>query len=105
MGVANEWLVDAMAMLGWSMVEMSEYLPKRALRDRTQPFKRYSLGDFAQAPGNDGPFIVNVTGHYVAIGGGEICDTFTTLTLDIAGYRRRWGRWVQRWWKFARAEG
>jgi len=93
MGMRNVWLIDAMALLGWRIVEEG-----RPPRDRV-----YRLGHFCAARGRDGPFIVQLMGHYVAVGGGEICDTHTNIPLDIASYRGRMSRWVKCWWKFAPA--
>lgn len=61
---------------------------------------RFRLGDFLDANGHDGPYIVNVTGHYYAVSQGEICDTFTCLPKDIAKFKKGRARWVKRWWKF-----
>jgi hypothetical protein len=38
--------------------------------------------DYTGKRGNDGPFIVNVTGHYYAVSHGEICDTLGLDDLD-----------------------
>lgn len=100
MGMRNEWLIDAMALLGWRVVDSADVASRF---DKYERRDRLTLGDFCAGCAKRGPYIVNVTGHYVAVGGGEICDTFTNIPLDIAGYRRRMGRWVQRWWMFERA--
>lgn len=101
MGMRNAWLTDAMALLGWRVIESEEYRQPHIRRNYQSPMSPPRLGDFCAERGNDGPFIVNVTGHYVAVGFGEICDTFTSIPIDISGYNRRMGRWVLRWWKFA----
>ncbi len=95
MGVASEHLVEAMAMLGWEVVDKVETENEINKRDI------FRLGDFLDHHGNDGPFIVNVHGHYYAVSHGEICDTFTCLPKDIVRFRRGRRRWVKRWWKFA----
>jgi hypothetical protein len=99
MGVDNDSLIKAMALLGWNVVEMG-----------AEPTK-YTLDDFAHDHGRRGPFIVNVTGHYVAISDGEFCDTFTKLPSDLFGgvldrkwygnRKRKGSTWVRRWWRFA----
>jgi Protein of unknown function (DUF3102) len=99
MGVDNDSLIKAMAFLGWNVVEMG-----------AEPTK-YTLDEFAHDHGRRGPFIVNVTGHYVAISDGEFCDTFTKLPCDLFGgvldrkwygnRKRKGSTWVRRWWRFA----
>jgi len=101
MGVGNDALVGAMALLGWSVTEEWKAEP----RNNNKPgYKASRLGDFLDERGNDGPFIVNVTGHYYAVSHGEICDTYTKLPTEISKFRRR-AKWVERWWKFSRAKG
>jgi hypothetical protein len=92
-GMDNPDLLAAMAILGWKVVESGHHPSKP---------KPYRFGEFLDERGNDGPFIVNVTDHYVAVGGGEFCETFRPLPADISRCRRR-GRWVQNWWKFGKA--
>lgn len=97
MGVRIEWLVAAMGFLGWRAVEHQATDNRRNRRDI------FSLGDFLDAHGKDhASYIVNVTGHYYAIGNGEICDTFTKLPMDIVRFRKR-RKWVHHWWRFERA--
>jgi len=94
-GVGNDEMLKAMTLLGWRVIEQQE--------SDNNLFKRnvFRLGDFLEAKGHDGPFIVNVTHHYIAVGAGEACDTYTKIPIDIARWRRGRKRWVQRWWKFA----
>ena len=101
MGVSDDHLIKAMVLLGWRVAESwSEPAPTR----------KYTLDEFARDHGDRGPFIVNVTGHYVAISEGEFCDTFTKLPCNLFagvldrkwyGHRKRKGStWVRRWWRF-----
>jgi hypothetical protein len=104
MGVSNENLIKAMKLLGWHIT---------AEWNDTAIEGHYTLDQFAKDHGNDGPFIVNVTGHYVAISHGEICDPFTCLPKDLfggvlergwyGGRKRKGSTWVRRWWKFEKA--
>jgi hypothetical protein len=71
LGIRNEQLLVAMQSLGWSAV-------KQAPSD-----KRYRLYDFAREHGHSGPYIVELAKHYVAIGGGEFCDTSTCLPKNL----------------------
>lgn len=126
-GVANKDLLGAMWLLGWRVVETQEYPRGRLEIDRSAEkqngsfgkFKRpdgwqpYTFDAFLRERGSDGPFIVNVTGHYLAVGWGEIIDAINPLGVEIEKYlARKWrkgkrGRYqhahVQRWWKFATA--
>jgi hypothetical protein len=100
-GVNNENLLAAMQLLGWQIVEQW-----------SEPAAGgpYTLDSFARDRGNDGPFIVNVTGHYVAISQGEFCDPFTVLPKDLfggvldrkwfGGRKRKGSTWVRKWWRF-----
>jgi hypothetical protein len=59
-----------------------------------------SLRQFCDDYGHTGPFLVEVTGHYVTVSHGMICDTRTGYTpIPFAEYKKL--RWmVKRWWKF-----
>jgi hypothetical protein len=74
--------------------------------------KRYTLDAFAKEHGDDGPFIVNVTGHYVAISNGEFCDPYVKRPKAFAeafegkwygGRKRKGSVGVQKWWRFEMA--
>lgn len=96
MGVAPVDLLGAMEELGWHVQEQMqhEYL-KPILQNR------YRLGHFLEEHGHEGPYIVNVTGHYIAVGWGEACDSHTQIPIEIAKWRRSQPmRWVMNWWKF-----
>ena len=88
-GMRDEELVNAMQLLGWEVIGKCE----------TEGVFR--LGDFLDEYGDDGPFIVCVTGHYYAVSHGEICDTALRLPKEITRFKRGRARWVRRWWKFA----
>jgi hypothetical protein len=100
-GVSNENLIAAMRLLGWHVVEQWSELADG---------KPYTLDDFARDRGHDGPFITNVTGHYVAISQSEFCDPFTCLPKDLfggvldrtwfGGRKRKGSTWVRKWWRF-----
>jgi hypothetical protein len=124
-GMSNKDLLGAMSLLGWHVVEeWSE--PDNELRlvddpkgnwiapggvrqryKRPEGFKPLPFADFLAERGADGPFIVNVTGHYMAVSHGEVCDAASTvLPTEIERYLKR-GKfgyrqsWVRKWWKFA----
>lgn len=121
-GVANKDLLGAMAILGWQVSEQfSAEIPKRTFVPDKSGVKNYGkwsrvgykpnlFCDFLKERGYEGPFVVNVTGHYIAVGWGEILDAINPLGVDIEKYLgRKWkpgktGRYqnahVQRWWKF-----
>lgn len=107
-GVANKDLIGALTILGWHTIEQAECLNPGTRRDQ------FTFAEFCQARGNDGPYIVNVTGHYIAVGWGEMCDPSNEIGCDLKSYfAREWKRgkrsrhqnaWVHRWWKFAKNE-
>lgn len=96
-GVSNTDLILAMSFLGWFVDDRM---------GDAKSMKPYRFSTFLAEHGNDGPFIVNVTGHYLAVSHGEVCDASTTiLPIEIDRYLK--GRsykyhqsWVQNWWKF-----
>jgi hypothetical protein len=101
MGVGNKAMLKAMASLGWNVAEKWH-------KPAGFTVKRYTLDAFAKDYGDDGPFIVNVPGHYVAISAGEFCDTYikmpTALPEVLAkghGKHKRLGAiGVKQWWRF-----
>jgi hypothetical protein len=98
MGVTNEELVAAIIYLDWYVVELVQ-------TETTNNSRRdaFTLDQFFSTRGrNDGPYIVEVRRHYIAVSHGEACDTHTTLPLSIDRWKRGRRRWVHRWWKFAR---
>lgn len=95
MGVGNKELLAAMSMLGWRVIDESGDTD-----NRDNPMDVYRLGNFLDDHQDRGPYIVCVTGHYYAVGGGEICDTHLMLPLPVGRFRRGRQRWVKRWWKF-----
>jgi hypothetical protein len=132
-GVSNADLVAAMAVLGWNVVEewsgpsrKIEHVkvddPKgnwfdgkggrfRFERRRPDSFQKPPrFADFLREHGARGPFIVNVTGHYIAVSHGELCDAVAApVPLEIERYlttgKRRSYRnsWVWKWWRFEQA--
>lgn len=98
MGVANSDLVKAMELLGWRVT----WAVRTDNKDAATPDK-YRWDDFLEDHAAGGPFIVNVTGHYIAVSHGEVCDTFTKLPIPAARWKRGRKRWVKGWWKFERA--
>jgi hypothetical protein len=89
MGLSNKDMLAAMKLLGWEVEAMADCVNEGSRRDVLR------LGDFLDAKSNDGPFIVNVTGHYYAVSQGEICDTFICLPKDIARFKKGRSRWVR----------
>jgi hypothetical protein len=120
-GMSNKDLIATMALLGWGVVEAWEAQDARLrlVSDpeagcgrlaRPEGFKPYPFSQFLSEHGNDGPFIVNVTGHYMAVAHGEVCDAAATvLPTDIDRYLKRAkggyrNAWVWKWWKFSQEE-
>lgn len=133
-GLSNKDLLGAMNVLGWHTVEewsapdgkLSQRVKIPDLkgewhdghggrfryeRKRPEGFARTPFSQFLAERGHDGPFVVNVTGHYMAVSHGEVCDASSTiLPTDIPvylskgkfGYRNSW---VWHWWKFAQHSG
>jgi len=121
MGVSNADLVATMILLGWEVAEEwtspsgKLEIDRRTYDDETgsyrkakrpDGFKPHLFSDFLRERGNGGPYIVNVTGHYMAVGGGEVCDSYDRfLPTEIDRYLAR-GRakyrnaWVWKWWRF-----
>jgi hypothetical protein len=62
-----------------------------------------TLGQLCADIGHYGPFIVNVTGHYVALSHGMICDTHTKVPVPIAQYKKLRTR-VQYVWQLEAVE-
>ena len=98
-GVSNRDLIRAMEVLGWNVVEKTETIAGPG---------PYRFSQFLIDRGNGGPFIVNVTGHYIAVSHGEVCDSATTLIpIEVERYLKGRGfkyhqSWVQKWWKFSK---
>jgi hypothetical protein len=97
MGLDNASLLASMRRFGWEVADTAD-----CENGPDERRNRFRLGDFLDAKGDDGPFIVNVTGHYYAVSQGEICDTFSCLPKEIVRFRKGRARWVKRWWKFER---
>jgi hypothetical protein len=113
-GLSDLEMIGAMHRLGWNIALSGRPLtPDRKMTKRNAR-KLCTLDEFAVEHGHDGPFVVCVTWHYVAIGWGEFCDTFTEVPvpLDAAlrrhtgygGNARRGAVWVRNWWKFSNGE-
>lgn len=122
MGVSNEDLLNAIEVLGWRVVDSWE-APDHKLRPdkpdargyhkrwkRPDGFKPLKFSEFLADKGAGGPYIVNVTGHYMAVSSGEVCDAWDApLCCDIDRYlkmgkRRFRHAWVQKWWKIEKVE-
>lgn len=124
MGMSNTDLLGAMAILGWAVAEQWE-APEGKLKlvddpngdwigptgvrrsyKRPAGFKPAIFSDFLRDRGNGGPFIVNVTGHYMAVSDGEVCDAYENfLPREIERYLTRGkpkyrNAWVWKWWRF-----
>jgi hypothetical protein len=101
-GMYDVELLAAMELLGFYVVEQWN-----------SNGVRYTLDRFAKEHGRDGPFIVAVTGHLVAISQGEFCDTSTMLPCDLFGgvldqqcwCKRIGSTWVRNWWRFHQLPG
>lgn len=124
-GMSNSDLIATMAILGWSVSEQWKTIDgKLKLVDdpdgdwigpggvhrsykRPKGFKPYVFSDFLREHGGGGPFVVNVTGHYMAVSHGEVCDSYENfLPREIDRYLTRGkpkyrNAWVWKWWRFA----
>lgn len=98
MGVGNDEMLAAMAVLGWRVVDQMRHPKASEFRGWYNPPKLRDFLDYVQM--NEGAFIVNVTGHYIAASETEVCDTYTALPIPIAKWKRSLGRHVKNWWKF-----
>lgn len=124
MGMSNTDLLATMTVLGWNVAEEwtapdgklrlvdnpkgSWIGPHGTLRSYKRPdgFKPYPFSDFLRERGDGGPYIVNVTGHYMAVSAGEVCDAYENfLPREIDCYLTRGkpkyrNAWVWKWWRF-----
>lgn len=124
-GVSNKDLLATMDLLGWAVEERYDEPSWRRVKTPDPRGKwhdghggRFSyhrewdgeppqfFADFLADRGSGGPYIVNVTGHYMAVSQGEVCDAATTvLPTDIPVYLKR-GKfsyrqaWIRHWWRF-----
>jgi hypothetical protein len=86
-GVWHCDLVAAMRLLGWEPIEAWED-PNAQVRGCNWRGKRAqtTFTDFLRDRGHDGPFIVTLTTHYLAVGWGEVVDPFHLLGRNIQSY-------------------
>jgi len=89
-GMHNRELVEIMRRLGFKVKHARWPVPGR----RTE-----TLQAFCEDRGHMGPFIVNVTGHYVAVSHGMICDTLKRTPVPFAEYPKLRSR-VKAFWHF-----
>src|SRR3984885_12741223 len=105
MGMSNADLLATRSRLRWSVeenwtsppgkleIDRSTYDDERgSYRKAKRPdgFKPYLFSDFLRERGDGGPFIVNVTGHYMAVSHGEVCDAYENfLPREINVYLTR----------------
>lgn len=94
MGVSNKVLLGTMDRLGWRVIDQS------GDADRRNVFRFGDFLDHVQMHEHDGPYIVNVTGHYYAVDQDEICDTHTQIPIEIHRFKNGRRRWIKRWWQF-----
>lgn len=73
----------------------------RRLGFKSKPHQEWgmTLREFCENWGHMGPFIVNVTGHYVAVSHGMACDNTSKVPVPIAEFPRL-GKRVKRFWLF-----
>ncbi len=87
-GMYNSEIIEVMRRLKFKVVHKSE-----------KDYKG-TLGQFIFDCGHMGPFIVCVTGHYVAVSKGMICDTFTDgKPIPAATYSKLRSQ-VKVYWQF-----
>ena len=84
-GVSTVALIEAAEKIGLTVKECGRF--------------NGTLGAFCDDRGHMGPFIVHVTGHYVAVSSGMICDTITKHPVPISEYPHLRCR-VREWWRF-----
>lgn len=88
-GLSNDDLMLAMDILGWTLIA------------HAPPPRGTTLDTFMEALGRMGTYIVNVTGHYIAVSQGEVCDTATRMPIPYASWRnKRGGRHVKHWFNY-----
>ena len=97
MGIRNVDMIVAMELLGWRAIWT---VFNNNAEIGTPDW--YRLDDFLSDHARSGPFIVEVTGHYIAVSYDEVCDTFTKLPIPVERWKRGRKRWVRSWWKFER---
>lgn len=102
MGLSNENLLAAMAALGWFVRDTSGDTDNAS--NRRDIFRLDDFLDMMQMREHEEgtAYIVNVTGHYYAVDGDEICDTHTQIPIELHRFKRGRNRWVKRWWLFGR---
>lgn len=87
------------AIRGMHNYEMLYIMTRLGCKPRPLAMRGMTLKQLCDDIGHYGPFIVNVTGHYVAVSHGMICDTFTKVPVPIAEYKKLRKR-VQHVWRF-----
>jgi hypothetical protein len=100
MGLSNRLLLATMSKLGWRVINRSGDADNRS--NRRDVFRFGDFLDYVQMHEHEGPYIVNVTGHYYAVDADEICDTDLKIPIEIHRFKHGRQRWVQRWWQFAK---
>jgi hypothetical protein len=98
MGIANTDLTTTMWRMGWQIIDQMKQFQASDFKGWAKP---YTLDQFFKEHGSDGPYIVEVTGHYLAVSHGEVCDTYTKLPIPIERWKRGRKRWVKNWWQFS----
>jgi len=84
-GVYNSEMLKVMKRLGYKAIPHVEH--------------GMTFREFLDDRGHMGPFIVNVTGHYIAVSHGMLCDNSTKTPIPVSEYSGRNKR-VQRFWLF-----
>lgn len=84
---------------GMGNIELLEVMRRFGFKPKPHQEHGMTLRAFCDDRGHIGPFIVNVTGHYVAVSHGMICDTKTKVPVPIAEYEKL-GYRVKRYWLF-----
>jgi hypothetical protein len=92
--------------------EMLECMRRLGFEPRAEGGSYASLMAFCRDMGHMGDFMVMVSGHFIAVGSGLICDTYTQTPITFEQYfdpnpdhnkhhkyfKPRWR--VVKWWKF-----
>src|SRR3954468_21021638 len=102
MGMVRGELVAAMAELGWFV---ADHKPEAVWNCQRRVYTWPRFHAFLAEHPDGGPFIVATTGHYIAVAGGEICDSCacplpTAIDKYLARKKPRYlGSWVKEWWR------
>lgn len=91
-GTSKYECLEVLRLLGWKLKQENRASDRCA-----------TLGQFCEDRGHMGPYLVNVTGHWVAVSGGKVLCTSNPMTEDglqpipVGDYPRK-ARRIVRWY-------